>query len=202
MAGWWIDRVADMNMLKVYVPPSSINSPVGTTGLNTPSCWPVRLIVIWDMLIKSIGECQCFNHLSARHDLRFKVALICSISRSNHCYWEWNEYLNFKIWKWSDNNTAFAHRYLLDHWSQATSRPVHKWMGDRLGLPGAVYTIVGLREPRKSDGSSDWLWVGRKRTSMDVGAVSIRRDPKKSTIWSTWHIYKAMNDIMNDNRPC
>ena len=32
--GWWIDRVADMNMLKVYVPPSSINSSVGTMGLN------------------------------------------------------------------------------------------------------------------------------------------------------------------------
>ena len=106
--------------------------------------------------------------------------------------------VDVRLWR----NTAFAHRYLLDHWSWATSRPVHKWMGDRLGLPGAVYTIVGLREPRKSDGSSDWLWVGRKRTSMDVGAVSIRRDPKKSTIWSTWHIYKAMNDIMNDNRPC
>ena len=36
---------------------------------------------------------------------------------------------------------------------------------------------------------------------MDVGAVSIRRDPQKSTTWSTWHIYKAMNDIMNDNGP-
>ena len=36
---------------------------------------------------------------------------------------------------------------------------------------------------------------------LDVGTVSIRRDPKKSTIWSTWHIYKAMNDIMNDNSP-
>ena len=34
MGGWWIDRVADMNMLKVYVPPTSINSSVGTTGLN------------------------------------------------------------------------------------------------------------------------------------------------------------------------
>ena len=55
-------------------------------------------------------------------------------------------------------------------------------MGDRLGLPGAVYTLVGLREPRKSDGSSDWPRVGRKRTSMDVGAVSIRRDPIKSTM--------------------
>ena len=65
-----------------------------------------------------------------------------------------------------------------------------------------LYTFVGLREPRKSDGSSDWLWVGRKRTTMDVGAVSVRRDPKKSTTWSTWHIYKAMNDIMNDNMPC
>ena len=44
-----------------------------------------------------------------------------------------------------------------------------------------LYTLVGLGEPRKLDGSSDWLWVGRKRTSMDVGAVSIRRDPKEST---------------------
>ena len=41
-----------------------------------------------------------------------------------------------------------------------------------------------------------------KRTSMDVGAVSIRRDPRKSTMWSTWQAHKAMNDIMNDNRPC
>ena len=53
---------------------------------------------------------------------------------------------------------AIAHR----------SRPrmpglVHNWMGDRLGLPGDVYTrtcvqrcrVVGLREPRKSDDSSD-----------------------------------------------
>ena len=31
---WWTDRVAYKNMLKVYVPPSSINSSVGTTGLN------------------------------------------------------------------------------------------------------------------------------------------------------------------------
>ena len=62
--------------------------------------------------------------------------------------------------------------------------------------------VVGLREPRKSDGSSDWLWVGRKITSMDVGAVSIRRDPRKSTMWSTWHAHKAMNYIMNNNRPC
>ena len=34
MGGWWIDRATDMNMLKVYVPPSPINSSVGTTGLN------------------------------------------------------------------------------------------------------------------------------------------------------------------------
>ena len=33
--------------------------------------------------------------------------------------------------------------------------PGSPWMGDCLGLQGAVYTIVGLREPRKSDGSSD-----------------------------------------------
>ena len=65
-----------------------------------------------------------------------------------------------------------------------------------------LYALVGLREPRKSDGSSDWLWVGRKRTSMDVGAVSIQRDPGKSTIWSTWYIYKAIIDIMDDNGPC
>ena len=32
--GWWIDRVTDMNMLKVYVPSSFINSSVRTTGLN------------------------------------------------------------------------------------------------------------------------------------------------------------------------
>ena len=63
-------------------------------------------------------------------------------------------------------------------------------MGDRLRLPGAVYTrtcvqpccVMGLREPRKSDGSFDWPRLGRKKTSMDVGAVSIRRDPRKSTI--------------------
>ena len=34
MGGWWIDRVADIIMLKFYVPPSSINSSVGTAGLN------------------------------------------------------------------------------------------------------------------------------------------------------------------------
>ena len=45
-----------------------------------------------------------------------------------------------------------------------------------------LYTLVRLREPRKSDGSPDWPRVGRKRTSMDVGAVSIRRDPRKSTM--------------------
>ena len=32
--GGWIDRVADMNMLKCYVPPSLINSNDGTTGIN------------------------------------------------------------------------------------------------------------------------------------------------------------------------
>ena len=32
--GGLIDRVADMNMLKAHVPPSSINSYVGTTGLQ------------------------------------------------------------------------------------------------------------------------------------------------------------------------
>ena len=79
--------------------------------------------------------------------------------------------------------------------------PVHNLMGDRLGLQ-VLYTLVGLREPRKSDGSSDWLWVGCKRTPMDIGAVFIPRDPKKSTTWRTWHIYKAMIDIMNGNRPC
>ena len=41
-----------------------------------------------------------------------------------------------------------------------------------------------------------------KEPQMDVGAVSIRRDLKKSTTWSTWQIYKAIYDIMNDNRPC
>ena len=45
-----------------------------------------------------------------------------------------------------------------------------------------LYTLVGLREPRKSDGSSDWPRVGRKRISMDVGAVSIQRDPRKFTM--------------------
>ena len=36
---------------------------------------------------------------------------------------------------------------------------------------------------------------------VSVGAVSIRRGPRKSTMWSTWHAHKAMNDIMNDNWP-
>ena len=40
----------------------------------------------------------------------------------------------------------------------------------------------GSREPRKWDGSSDWPRVGRKKTSMYVGAVSIRQDPRKSTM--------------------
>ena len=29
--------------------------------------------------------------------------------------------------------------------TEATSRPVHNWMGDRLGLPGAVYTREAQR---------------------------------------------------------
>ena len=41
---------------------------------------------------------------------------------------------------------------------------------------------ITIREPRKSDGSSDCPRVGRKRTSMDVGAVSTQRDPRKSTM--------------------
>ena len=61
-----------------------------------------------------------------------------------------------------------------------------------MGQPGAVYTrtcvqrcrVVGLGEPRESDGSSDLPTVGRKITSMVVGAVAIRRDPRKSTMWS------------------
>ena len=42
--------------------------------------------------------------------------------------------------------------------------------------------VVGLSEPCKSDGSSDWPRVGRKSTLMDVGAVFIRQDPRKSTM--------------------
>ena len=42
--------------------------------------------------------------------------------------------------------------------------------------------VVSLREPRKSDGSSDQPRDGRKITSMAVGAVSIQRDPRKSTM--------------------
>ena len=76
-------------------------------------------------------------------------------------------------------------------WPVTLSIVVHNWMGDRLRLPGVVYTrtyvqrcrVVGLRVPRKSDGSSDWLRVGRKRTSMELGAVSIWRNPRKSTMW-------------------
>ena len=30
---------------------------------------------------------------------------------------------------------------------------------------------------------SDWTRVGHKRTSMDIGAVSIQRDTRKSTMW-------------------
>ena len=63
-------------------------------------------------------------------------------------------------------------------------------MGDHLVLSGAVYTrtcvqqcrVVGLREPRKSDDSSDWPRVGHRIISMDVGTVSIWRDPRKSTL--------------------
>ena len=75
-------------------------------------------------------------------------------------------------------------------------------MGDRLGLPGAVYTRgAQLNHVNQMARLTDFE-LDVKRTSMDVGAVSMRRDPKKSITWSTWHIYKAMNDIMNDNRPC
>ena len=28
---------------------------------------------------------------------------------------------------------------------------------------------------------------------MDVGAVSIRQDPRKSAMWSTWHAHKAIS---------
>ena len=37
-------------------------------------------------------------------------------------------------------NTALSHRCRLDHWSWASSRPVNSRVGDRLGLPDAVYT--------------------------------------------------------------
>ena len=103
--------------------------------------------------------------------------------------------LKFEPWRSeaehaTSRNTALAHRCRLDSWSSATLGPVHNWSDDRLGLPGAVYTRtcvqrclgVGLREPRKSDGSSDWPRFGRRTTSMDVGVVSIRRVPKKSTL--------------------
>ena len=39
----------------------------------------------------------------------------------------------------------------------------------------------GYEVRRISHHTSDWPRVGRKRTSMDVGAVSIQRDPRKST---------------------
>ena len=69
-------------------------------------------------------------------------------------------------------------------------------MGDRLG---AVYTRTcvqrwRVRETRKSDGSSDRPRVGRKRASMDVSTVSIRRDPRKSTICEYFHIRIVVAD--------
>ena len=78
-----------------------------------------------------------------------------------------------------------------------------------------LYTLVGLREPRKSDGSSNWPRVGRRRTSMDVGAVSIRRDCRKSTMcdyfaqkvfaWnenSLMRLNERLSWNLNDHRPC
>ena len=67
----------------------------------------------------------------------------------------------------------------------STPAPVHNWMGNRLAYTRCLYArtciqrcrVVGLRGPHKSDGSPDRTRVGHKRTSMDVGAVSIRRDP-------------------------
>ena len=75
-------------------------------------------------------------------------------------------------------------------------------MGDRPELPGAVYTrsdVVSwgsenqvIQMARLTDFELDV-----KEPTMDSGAVSIRRDPRKSTMWSTWHAHKAMNYIMN-----
>ena len=89
----------------------------------------------------------------------------------------------------------------------SSAGPVHNWMGDRLALPGAVYTrtcvqrcrVVGLREPRKSDCSSDRPRVRRKRTWMDVGAVSIRRDPRKSTMCE-YLAHKAIHSFIHSKR--
>ena len=86
----------------------------------------------------------------------------------------------------------------------SSAGPVHNWMGDRLAIPGAVYTrtcvqrcrVVRLREPRKSDCSSDWPRVRRKRTWMDVGAVSIRRDPRKSTMCE-YLAHKAIHSFIH-----
>ena len=85
-------------------------------------------------------------------------------------------------------NMAFAQRFCsITEVKQRLARFIIGWV--TACDCQVLYTLVGLREPRKSDGSSDWLWVGRKRTSMDVGAVSIQRGPQKSTTWSTWHMY-------------
>ena len=88
---------------------------------------------------------------------------------------------------------------LIIGWVTAWDCQVPYTLGHRAAMSCRV---VGLREPSKSDGSSDRLCVGRKRTSMDVGAVFIRRDPRKSTMWNTWNEHKAKNYIMNDKRPC
>ena len=76
-------------------------------------------------------------------------------------------------------------------------------MGDRLRLTGVVYTRT-MCSYVVSWGSENHVNQMARLTDfeLDVGAVSIRRDPRKSTMWSTWHAHKAMNDIMNDNRPC
>ena len=83
-------------------------------------------------------------------------------------------------------------------------------MGDRLGLPDAVYTRTSCSDV-VSLGSENHVNQMARLTDFEldvkepqwtyIGAVSIRRDPRKSTMWSTWHAQKAMNYIMNDNRP-
>ena len=76
----WIDRVADMNMLKCYVPPPSINSSVGTTGLSNSY---LIILQVFLTLLKSRhshsahssqaehgDRCHAAEPLSTRPDVR------------------------------------------------------------------------------------------------------------------------------------
>ena len=45
-------------------------------------------------------------------------------------------------------------------------------------------------------------WSSENHVNQMARLTDFELDSRKSTMWSSWHAHKAMNDIMNDNRPC